>query len=1363
MQRRTNLSGYGARLKEPGLSRLAGLTGAALSVLLGASASAVDVTSKPSSLTYQDVSGYCHVTAAANSFEVFGRNQDTGNLDTFDFAIYNASGLNQVWGSNLSVQDNFTQQLPAETIAITLFSGPAPLYFGIVDTGAASVAGPAGGTVVAGVELDQAAMYAAGGRCRVLANAMDTTAPTVTSIVRRQVENTDADSLTWRVTFSEAVRNLSGADFAVTGATVTSKTFQVISSSVYDITVSGGTLTNLPSGTVGLGFAGGQDIEDLSANALTNTTPTGSNETYNVTNAADTTAPLVKNVFRNNPATATTSSDSLEWRVTFSEDVANVDANDFVVNGTTVAMISYSQVSASEYLIEASGGALVNLPNGTVSLGFAGGQNIADLAGNALTNTTPGSANETYTVTNSAPVNQAPVISSVTASEPTAYFDPNASSANRVSVVLTARYSDADGDTLTASFQRQSGPASTSDSPSVSSTRLRQTFYQPASAGVAVYDATVSDGNGGSDSGQVSVNWVVNTPPTASGPTDQSPAGVLQLGTVLTLSAGAVNDADGQPLTYTWTQTGGPDVTLSDSSAANPTFPAPAGGGSFTFDVVISDGVNSITRTITMTVDVENQPPVAQPDFGSQNGNATGDSSSGDVVVEPGAPVYLDGRSSTDPEGRTLSYVWRQISGTPVQLFDGDKPIAYFLLPEATATPASSAAMGTASASSPQVTPVLSDIVFGLVVSDGELSSAEATLTLDVSTNSRPVPQAGGDRVLHGLDNGDTVQLDATASSDADGDALSYAWSIISGNASLNDATIAQPMLTYHGSNSDGVDDVVELVLVVSDGVFDSAPLALTYTFQDNRAPIANAGANISGIDGGEVVTLNGSASTDPDGDALSYRWTQVSGPTVTLSDANTASPSFTAPDVDANTQLVFELVVSDGSVDSVASQVTVSVRPVGSITILTQSMGGDSSFTYVSSLSALSGSVGTSGGQAMLVADAVGAGRYSVTLQDPRDSGYALTALACTDADSEGSVSSGEAVINLAPGEDVTCTFTVVNSRGAAQEAIQQMQAQRGALLLSNGPSAARRLERVNGAQVRQSGVQVAGLQLMDGQRAPVSLSMTDAASSLAMSLSSLLGESASTGKGSFDLWGELTLAEFDSAGKSGDFSLLYLGADYMVTDRLLVGVLAQIDTFDSSSASTVGDGKGDGFMVGPYATARLADNLYADVRIAWGEADNEINPLGTFVDEFDTSRVLFSGSLTGDYELGGSLSLRPTVEYRSFNETQKAYTDSLGVLIPESELSLNELSFAPMLQTRHQQLDGDVWTAFIEAEGIYNFGDTVVGVFDEDFRVRFEGGVDWASENGFRVSVKAFLDGVGADEFEAHGVRFAVSRTFH
>ncbi len=89
-------------------------------------------------------------------------------------------------------------------------------------------------------------------------------------------------------------------------------------------------------------------------------------------------------------------------------------------------------------------------------------------------------------------------------------------------------------------------------------------------------------------------------------------------------------------------------------------------------------------------------------------------------------------------------------------------------------------------------------------------------------------------------------------------------------------------------------------------------------------APAASAGADVE-VDPGASVTLNASRSSDPDGDALTYAWEQVSGAAVTLSGANTARAAFTAPA--APGALEFRLTVTDPGGLSDSDVVTVTVR----------------------------------------------------------------------------------------------------------------------------------------------------------------------------------------------------------------------------------------------------------------------------------------------------------------------------------------------------------------------------------------------------------------------------------------------------
>jgi hypothetical protein len=97
-------------------------------------------------------------------------------------------------------------------------------------------------------------------------------------------------------------------------------------------------------------------------------------------------------------------------------------------------------------------------------------------------------------------------------------------------------------------------------------------------------------------------------------------------------------------------------------------------------------------------------------------------------------------------------------------------------------------------------------------------------------------------------------------------------------------------------------------------------------TTENNTAPVAKTGSDRM-VHERREAELDGSASSDPDGDELNYSWTQVSGPEANLTGANTSSPSFVAPDVAVWTDVVFELTVTDSNGATDNDTVVITVR----------------------------------------------------------------------------------------------------------------------------------------------------------------------------------------------------------------------------------------------------------------------------------------------------------------------------------------------------------------------------------------------------------------------------------------------------
>ncbi len=95
-----------------------------------------------------------------------------------------------------------------------------------------------------------------------------------------------------------------------------------------------------------------------------------------------------------------------------------------------------------------------------------------------------------------------------------------------------------------------------------------------------------------------------------------------------------------------------------------------------------------------------------------------------------------------------------------------------------------------------------------------------------------------------------------------------------------------------------------------------------------NQPPVAVTPPSIL-ADLGTKVFLSGAGSFDPDGDALSYAWTQLDGPAVSLAGANTATPSFQLPTGDSAMAIRFQLVVSDGAFDSAPVETLVTANAI--------------------------------------------------------------------------------------------------------------------------------------------------------------------------------------------------------------------------------------------------------------------------------------------------------------------------------------------------------------------------------------------------------------------------------------------------
>lgn len=457
----------------------------------------------------------------------------------------------------------------------------------------------------------------------------------------------------------------------------------------------------------------------------------------------------------------------------------------------------------------------------------------------------------------------------------------------------------------------------------------RSLTWRPDVLGTYSYTLKVTDSKGASASQQVTI-IVDNTAPAANivaavqfNPMPvQAPSQAVDVGASIVLDASASSDPDGDPVSIVFdlaTRPAGSTAALTvagrvarfstdmQGAYAVRVQGTDPGGASF----VSTYNFTAANRAPTPVV-VANAAPVVL------------DAGSNIVLASVGYDVLLDGSGTVDPDGDPVTRAWTLAS----------RPAG------------STAALATtATASTTLSIDMLGDYVVVLTATDPR--GAQSTYSTTIRANNRrPVAQVGTNATPQSLPAaaggllvplGTEVTLRGDGSSDADGDPLAYAWTLVSAPAgsvsTLSTPTIANPTITV---DAEGI-FVFRLRVTDPAGAFSERTVSLPV---GTHAPVAVVDrTQVTTLVGG-AVQLSAAMSFDEDGDTLAYQWSVDARPAGSTAGAGTPAAAATSFVPDVPGTYVLAVRVSDGraaatafvtvrALAQVASSAALSFRPL--------------------------------------------------------------------------------------------------------------------------------------------------------------------------------------------------------------------------------------------------------------------------------------------------------------------------------------------------------------------------------------------------------------------------------------------------
>lgn len=453
---------------------------------------------------------------------------------------------------------------------------------------------------------------------------------------------------------------------------------------------------------------------------------------------------------------------------------------------------------------------------------------------------------------------------------------------NKTSLDGTKSY-DSDGKIIKYKWDKISGPSqfmlSQPDSSSTDFSNLQAGAYKVA--------LTVTDdkGSSGSDTVSITVNTPENILPVANAGNDTV---IVLPENNITFDATSSYDPDGSIMSYHWNEVSGKSdysISNTDSSIA---IVSNLSEGQYMFELSVTDDGGDIAKdTIQVTVDpAVNIAPIA---------NAGLDT----TLTLPEDSIILDGSKSYDTDGNIVSYEWSEISGN-----------ANFTISAENSVKASVSNL------------IAGAYYFQIKVTDDKGSFSYDTIIINELKNILPVANAGNDVAIT-LPVNNTL-MDGTLSNDPDGSIVNYHWSEINGDTTVIIAN--SDSVTTIVSNLLAGNYLFELAVTDNDGEVAKDTLSVTVNPEENISPIANAGDDTTIKLPINDVLLDGSNSSDADGNIISYQWTKISGADKFFIDSSNDAKTLIS-NLDAGTYL-FELSVTDNKGASGKDTVQVIVNP---------------------------------------------------------------------------------------------------------------------------------------------------------------------------------------------------------------------------------------------------------------------------------------------------------------------------------------------------------------------------------------------------------------------------------------------------